>query len=102
MILLGLHAKANMPGCLLNHNYEHDIKSIHVRSAQGETYHVGEIGLEALMAGEAGVPLVMVTGDSEGCKEAAELVADIMTVSVKQSLGDTEHCVTHHLLHSND
>lgn len=89
MVLLGLHAKAEMPGCVLNHNYEHDIRAIHVRGAEGRSYHVGEIGLEAFMAGEAGVPLVMVTGDSEGCKEASKLQQDTVTVVVKESLGDT-------------
>lgn len=84
MILLGLHARAEMPGSLLNHNYEHDIRTMSVNGVV-----VGEIGLEALMAGEAGVPLVMVTADSEGAKETAELLPGTITVSVKQSLGDT-------------
>jgi D-amino peptidase len=89
LILLGLHARAQMPGCVLNHNYEHDIRAIHVHNGQGQSYHVGEIGLEALIAGEAGVPLVMVTGDSAGCQESIELQADTVTVVVKESLGDT-------------
>ncbi|WP_240414031.1 M55 family metallopeptidase [Paenibacillus periandrae] len=84
MILLGLHAKASMPGALLNHNYEHDIIRMSVNGVV-----VGEIGLEALMAGEAGVPLVMVTADSEGVKETESLLPGTVTVSVKQSLGDT-------------
>ncbi|MHA6482919.1 M55 family metallopeptidase [Paenibacillus sp. strain BS8-2] len=83
MILLGLHAKAETPGALLNHNYEHDIRSIKVNGLV-----VGEIGLEALMAGEAGVPLVMVTADSEGVKETEQLIKGTVTVNVKQSLGD--------------
>ncbi|MBD2847533.1 M55 family metallopeptidase [Paenibacillus sp. IB182496] len=88
MILLGLHARAGMPGALLHHNYEHDIQSIIVRGADASV-HVGEIGLEALMAGEAGVPLVLVTGDSEGCAEAEALLPGTVTASVKMSLGDT-------------
>lgn len=57
MILLGLHARAGVPNALLSHNYEHDIQEIKVNDLV-----VGEIGLEALMASEAKVPLVMVTG----------------------------------------
>jgi D-amino peptidase len=83
MILLGLHAKAETHGALLNHNYEHDIRSIKVNGLV-----VGEIGLEALMAGEAGVPLVMVTADSEGVHETEQLIKGTVTVNVKQSLGD--------------
>lgn len=84
MILLGLHAKAGTDGALLNHNYEHDIREIRVNGLS-----VGEIGLEALMAGEAGVPLVLVTADSEGCRETESLLPGTLTVSVKQSLGDS-------------
>lgn len=83
MILLGLHAKSETRGALLNHNYEHDIRSIHVNGLC-----VGEIGLEALMAGEAGVPVVLVTADSEGCRETEELLSGTLTVSVKESLGE--------------
>lgn len=84
MILLGLHARAGIQGALLAHNYEHDIRYMSVNGLA-----VGEIGLEALIAGEAGVPLVMVTGDSEGNREARELVPNAITVTVKESLGDT-------------
>lgn len=84
MILLGLHAKAETPGAVLNHNYEHDIRRIAVNGLV-----VGEIGLEALIAGEAGVPLVMVTGDDAGNRETLELLPDTLTVTVKDSLGDT-------------
>ncbi|SDD02433.1 D-amino peptidase [Paenibacillus sp. UNCCL117] len=83
MVLLGLHARAERPGSVLNHNYEHDIR---VMSVNGLV--VGEIGLEALMAGEAGVPLVLVTADSDGAKEARELLPGVLTVTVKESLGD--------------
>ena len=89
MILLGLHAMADKPGSLLNHSYEHDIRSIVVRDRTGKTFRVGEIGLETLIAGEAGVPLAMVTADSDGCLETKELTADAVTVNVKESLGDT-------------
>jgi len=88
MILLGLHAKYGQTDALLHHNYEHDIRQIVVRGREG-SLDVGEIGLEALMAGEAEVPLVMVTGDSAGCAEALELLPDTIAVSVKQSLGET-------------
>ncbi|WP_135556202.1 M55 family metallopeptidase [Paenibacillus cymbidii] len=82
VVLLGLHAKAETPGAVLNHNYEHDIRSIHVNGLC-----VGEIGLEALMAGEAGVPLVLVTADDEGCRETEALLPGTLTACVKESRG---------------
>jgi D-amino peptidase len=82
VILLGLHANAQQPDALLAHNYEHDIRLMSVNGLI-----VGEIGLEAFIAGEAGVPLVMVTGDSEGAREARELIPNVSTVVVKESLG---------------
>jgi D-amino peptidase len=82
VILLGLHANAQQPEALLAHNYEHGIRLMSVNGLI-----VGEIGLEALVAGEAGVPLVMVTGDSEGAREARELIPNVVTVEVKESLG---------------
>jgi D-amino peptidase len=84
MLLLGLHAKSETPNALLAHNYEHDIRRMSVNGVS-----VGEIGMEALMAGEANVPLVMVTADSEGVRETEALLPGTLTVSVKQSLGET-------------
>ncbi|THF73594.1 M55 family metallopeptidase [Cohnella fermenti] len=81
LILLGLHAKAGMPDALLAHSYEHDITHMDVNGLE-----VGEIGLEALMAGESGVPLVMVTADSEGAAEAERLVPNVVTAVTKLSL----------------
>ncbi len=82
LVLLGLHSKAGTEDALLNHTYESDIMDINVNGRS-----VGEIGLEAAIAGEMGVPLIMVTADSEGIREAKELVPDVYSVSVKQSLG---------------
>ena len=47
-------------------------------------------GIEAALAGEQGVPLVLVTGDDKGCKEAEALIPGITTCAVKKSLGDSE------------
>lgn len=82
VILLGLHARSGVPDAVLAHNYEHDITRMTLNGTV-----VGEIGLEAAVAGEAGVPVVMVTGDSEGTKEAEELLPGVLTVTVKQSMG---------------
>lgn len=83
MILLGLHSMAGS-GELLCHTYEHDIARLTVN---GEI--VGEIGMEAAIAGDFGVPLVLVTADSAGCAEAAKLIPGVRTLATKESRGET-------------
>ncbi len=84
MILHGLHAKADTPDGLLAHTYEHDIADLLLDGRP-----VGEIGIEAAIAGDFGVPTVMITGDSAGVDEARELLPGLVTVSVKESLGES-------------
>ena len=81
LILLGFHSKAGTEGALLNHTYESDIRDLRLNGLS-----VGEIGIEAAVAGSFGVPLLMYTGDSEGARETKLLSPDTVCVSVKQSL----------------
>ena len=48
---------------------------------------VGEIGLNTLLAGWFGVPVVMISGDETACREARELIPGIETAPVKESIG---------------
>ncbi len=80
LILLGFHSKRNT-GELLHHSYEPDIKDLILNGVS-----VGEIGIETAIAGDYGVPLVMITADSAGVTEAQELVTGVVGVSVKESL----------------
>ena len=80
LILLGLHSKRNS-GELLHHSYEPDIDDLILNGVS-----VGEIGMEAAIAGDWGVPLVLITADSAGVKEAESLVPGVVGVSVKKSL----------------
>jgi len=79
-ILVGLHSMAGT-GELLSHSYEHEVQQLILNRVP-----VGEIGMEAALAGELGVPTIMVTGDSAGCAEARALLGDITTVAVKDSI----------------
>ncbi|MDD5602626.1 MAG: M55 family metallopeptidase [Eubacteriales bacterium] len=81
LILIGFHSKAGTPGALLNHTYEPDIREIKLNGIS-----VGEIGIEAAIAGDYNVPLLMVTADSEGAAEAEKLIPGVRTVAVKASL----------------
>lgn len=84
LILLGFHSKAGTPGGLLAHSYEPDIRDIHLNGVS-----VGEIGLEAAVAGDWGVPVALMIGDSAGAAEAEALLPGLPTVVVKESLSET-------------
>ncbi|MBE6562091.1 MAG: hypothetical protein E7662_13300 [Ruminococcaceae bacterium] len=85
LCLLGLHTMQHVPGALLAHSYLREYDAIYLNGLK-----VGEIGIEAALAGEQGVPLVLVTGDDRGCAEAEALVPGITTCAVKKSLGLSE------------
>ncbi|MFH0962851.1 MAG: M55 family metallopeptidase [Planctomycetota bacterium] len=81
VVLLGFHAKAGTPGACLSHTYEPDIVEIVLNGKS-----VGEIGVEAAIAGDWGVAVVMVVADSSGVAEARALLPEVVGVSVKESL----------------
>lgn len=85
VFLVGFHARAGTPGALLAHTYEEDVAEMKLNGRA-----VGEIGMEAALAGEFGVPVAFVSGDSAGMAEARELLGDeIETVAVKESISST-------------
>ncbi len=84
VVLVGFHSKYGTPGGLLHHSYELDIANLDLNGTS-----VGEIGMETAVAGDYGVPLVLMTGDSAGCAEAEALATGTVTVTVKESLGET-------------
>ena len=84
LILSGFHSMAENKKGLLHHSYEDDTESI---SINGKL--VGEIGLEVALAGEMDIPLIFVSGDSEGVKEAREILGDVSAVVVKESKSES-------------
>ncbi len=84
MALLGFHSKADTPGGLLPHTYELDIKDLRLNEVS-----VGEIGMEAAIAGDYNVQTQLVVGDSAGVAEAEALIPGVASVVVKQSIGET-------------
>lgn len=79
--LLGYHARAGSPGCLA-HTYTAAILSCRVNNRE-----VGEIGLNAWVAGLYGVPVVVLSGDNVACAEAQDLLGKVKTVAVKEARG---------------
>jgi len=85
MMMVGFHARSGVEGSLLPHSYSR--KNLEIR-LNGVV--VGEIGMEAAIAGDFGVPLWLITGDSAGMAEAEGLIAGIKTVVVKEAMGEFE------------
>lgn len=84
VILLGLHSRSGTDGALLPHSYEPDIRNLILNGVT-----VGEIGIEAAVAGDYNVPVVMSTGDSAAMAEAQELLNGVRIVVVKESFSET-------------
>jgi D-amino peptidase len=81
-MLIGYHAMAGTPEALLAHTYSLDIKAIWLNNMP-----VGEIGMEAALAGQLDVPVIMVSGDSSGLDEAFRVLPGVELAVVKESIG---------------
>lgn len=83
--LVGYHARAGTPNAILDHTYSS--KSVSHVELNGRA--VGEIGLNAALAGVHGVPVGLVTGDQAATGEAAALLGPaLQTVTVKRAVGN--------------
>jgi D-amino peptidase len=83
-MLVGFHSRAGTPGGLLSHTWVGSL--VHEIRLQGKP--AGESLLDAAIVGHYGVPVVLVTGADDVCREArADLGADLEVVEVKRALG---------------
>lgn len=85
VFLIAYHAKAGTLAATLEHTWSPD--SWHKLTVNGK--EIGEIGMDAALAGAAGVPVILVTGDDKACLEARELLGPIATAEVKKGLART-------------
>lgn len=79
---IGYHGKAGTGEAVLNHTLSG--LAIHRLILNGK--EVGEAGLNAAIAGAFGVPVVLVTGDSQTAKEVEEDIPGVFTVAVKTGI----------------
>ncbi|HNX79810.1 MAG TPA: M55 family metallopeptidase [Prolixibacteraceae bacterium] len=79
LILLGYHAKAQTPAAIMAHSYS----SATIQSMYLNGKAVGEIGVDAAIAAEHKVPVVLVSGDDKACAEATEWIPLVVTCQVK-------------------
>ena len=83
LVFIGYHAKAGTARAAIDHTYNDTIHDVHLNGVS-----VGEVGLNAALAGWHGVPLVLVSGDQAVAAETTSLLGPhVETVIVKQSLG---------------
>jgi len=83
LILLGYHAKALTPGGTLAHSFS----SASIQGMWLNGREVGEIGVDAAIAAEHNVPVVMVAGDDKCCAEARSWLPGVVTCQTKVGTG---------------
>ncbi len=83
VLMIGYHAMAGTSNAVLAHTYSSD--AYHAIRVNG--LEVGEMALDASVAGELGVPLIFVSSDDKGCAEALKFMPWVETVETKRGLG---------------
>jgi D-amino peptidase len=84
LMLLCHHARAGEQEAVLSHSYSS--VSVHRMLLNGRP--IGEVGMDSLVAGDRGVPVILVSGDEAVCAEArAFLGRNVVTVATKKGLG---------------
>lgn len=91
VLMIGYHAMEGTPNAVLAHTYSpHAYRAIRANGVA-----VGEIALDAAVAGELGVPLLFLASDEQGCAEAKRFMPWVQTVATKQGLGRNCACSKH-------
>lgn len=84
-LMIGYHAMEGTPNAVLAHTYSpYAYREIRVNGQP-----VGEIAMDAAVAGELGVPLLFVSSDDKGCAEARKFMPWIEAVETKIGFGRT-------------
>jgi D-amino peptidase len=79
LFLVGAHARAGTLGAVLDHTWTTKcVQAVRVNGTE-----VGEVGLNAMVAGHFGVPVALVTGDAAVAREARELLGTVECAVVK-------------------
>jgi D-amino peptidase len=80
-IYIGYHAHGAEAGSVLGHTFSGALKHVRVNGQE-----VGEYGLNGMVAGHFGVPVVLISGDDKVAAEAQAFFPGIETVIVKQGI----------------
>lgn len=83
VLMVGYHSMEGTEGGVLAHTFSSQV----YRSISLNGQEVGEIALDASVAGEIGVPVIFVASDDHGCAEAGRFLPWAQTVVTKQGKG---------------
>jgi D-amino peptidase len=82
-LFIGYHARAGTKNAILDHTYADRIMDVRLNGRS-----VGEVGINAALAGTFDVPVVLVSGDAALAAEAFDLLGeDVTAVIVKEAVG---------------
>lgn len=97
VMLVGYHAAMGTPNAILDHTWS----SGRVAGVWLNGDPVGEIGLNAALAGHFGAAVIMISGDQSACAEATALLGAVETAIVKQATGRTSaECLPPEVTHA--
>lgn len=83
-VFVGYHARAGTADSILDHTYSGGT----IRSIKVNNLELPELGLNAAIAAVFGVPVIMLSGDTETCSQATSLLGkEVVTVAVKEASG---------------
>ncbi len=80
---IGYHSCAGTKDAVLDHTYNGRL----VYNVRINGNEMGEIGINASLAGHFGVPVVLVTGDKKTTEEALHLLKTVEIVTTKEGIG---------------
>ena len=80
-IFIGYHARAGTPDAVLKHTMTTKLLDVIINGKK-----MPEAGINGLIAGHFGVPVVLVSGDQAIARQAKELFGDIETAVVKEAI----------------
>ncbi|MCZ6676011.1 MAG: M55 family metallopeptidase [Candidatus Poribacteria bacterium] len=80
LMLPGHHAKVGTAGAFLPHTWTGQWADFLINGQS-----VGEIGIEACFASHWDIPLILVQGDTAGCREAEQQFPGVITAEVKHA-----------------
>lgn len=81
VLFVGYHARNGSPSAILDHTWS----SRTVANVWLNDILTGEYGLNAAVAGQFGVPVIMASGDQTACTQMTELLGDVEMAVVKQA-----------------
>jgi len=85
-IFVGYHARAGTEAAILDHT----ISGAAMRAIRINGMELPELGINGAIAGYFKVPVIMLSGDAETCKQAKTVLGnEIVTVAVKEGIGRT-------------